>query len=78
MARCIASYYFLQVLYEYVFLHGDLDEPFTILHVHPHQEVPLSNVTTVESLQLGSAFVLVIVQKENSPDLLSCIELQVN
>jgi hypothetical protein len=51
-----------------------LEEPF-VLQAHPHQEVPLSDVTTIESLQLGLAFVLIVLIKENSPDLLPWIQV---
>jgi hypothetical protein len=57
---------FLQVLYEYAFLHGMLEK----LQAHPHQEVLLSDDTTIESLQLGSAFVLIVL-----PDLLPWIQV---
>ena len=54
-----------------------MDEPFTILQVHPRQEIPLSLITTIESLQLGSACVLVVIEKENSPNLLTSLEIEV-
>ena len=73
----ITHTYYVQVLYEYVFLHGKLERPFTLLQTHPHQEIPLSRNICVQTLHLGSACVLVAVEKENSPNLLEHLDIEV-
>jgi hypothetical protein len=47
---------------------GGFDTPFTIIQAFPFYEIPVSQNIIIASLKLGSAFVLTVVQKSDSPD----------
>lgn len=62
-------------MYEYVFCFGGRDSPFTIIQSLLFSELQLGMV--ISELNLGTASVLTVTEKDDSPDLLSYIQIEV-
>lgn len=69
------TFVLMQDLYEFVFVIGGQDSPFTIIQNFPYRE--LDRGAVISDVDLGAACVLTVAEKADSPDPLSYVRINV-
>ena len=63
-------------MYEFIFVVGGRDTPFTIIQNIPYRELVPNSV--ISELELGTACVLTVAEKADSPDPVSYFRIEVS
>ena len=63
-------------MYEFIFVVGGRDTPFTIIQNIPYRELVPNSI--ISELELGTACVLTVAEKADSPDPVSYFRIEVS